>query len=332
MSKRESVKKRALMAILLAGGMLSSGPGAFSAPKAGAVSKNQLELVNKIVGNQNISSELRAYFLIQIARSALQGMDGGALEKQYGPYAAAGAFNLFSRRRSAFNSSLSAMASQLSLEAHSTKEDKPGEKRGNSALAETALKEALPLFETSDNSFARLNLYFMASYLFRKTGNEIESKYCQKKVDDAIKGCESDFSHHANHIEGVVAVLNSMAYGYVPVQISDWQRPSAAGAGKQTKSYAKKNIAEAEKLKLRALALADRLDSGSQLRRKAHRDMVLWYQELGKSDAARNEKEILFNLVGVHDDKILYPQSFGCGSLVWWKVEPLVSRFSCGMG
>ena len=332
MSKRESVKKRALMALLVAGGMLGSAPGGYAAPKAGAVSKSQLELVKTIAENQKISSELRAYYLIQIARSALQGMDGGALEKQYGPYAAAGAFNLFSRRRSAFNSSLSAMASQLSLEANSTKEDKPGEKRGNSALAETALKEALPLLETSDNSFARLNLYFMASYLFRKTGNEIESKYCQKKVDDAIKGCESDFSHHANHIEGVVAVLNSMAYGYVPVQISDWQRPSAAGAGKQAKSYAEKNIAEAEKLKLRALALADRLDTGSQLRRKAHRDMVLWYQELGKSYAARNEKEILFNLVGVHDDKILYPQSSGCGNIIWWKAETIRAKMACGMG
>lgn len=320
------------MAILLAGGMLSSGPGAFSAPKAGAVSKSQLELVNKIAGNQQISSELRAYFLIQIARSALQGVDGGALEKQFGPYAAAGAFNLFSRRRSAFNSSLSAMASQLSLEAHSTKEDKQGDKKGNSALAETALKEALPLLETSDNPFARLNLYFMASYLLRKTGNEIESKYCRKKVDDAIKGCESDFSHNVNQLEGVVAVLNSMAYGYVPVQISDWQRPAVAGAGKQAKSYAEKNIAEAEKLKLRALALADRLDSGSQLRRKSHRDMVLWYQELGKSDAARNEKEILFNLVGVHDDKILYPQSSGCGNIIWWKAETIRAKMACGMG
>ncbi|HMP50685.1 MAG TPA: hypothetical protein PKD05_03955 [Candidatus Melainabacteria bacterium] len=332
MSKRESVKKRALMAILLAGGMLGSAPGGYAAPKAGAVSKSQLELVNKIVGNQNLSSELRAYYLIQIARSALQGVDRGALEKQYRPYAEANAYNLFSRRKDAFNNSLSAVASQLSLEAHSTKEDKPGDKRGNSALAETALKEAIPLLETSDNPFARLNLYFMASYLLRKTGNEIESKYCQKKVNDAIKGCESDFSKHANQLEGVVAVLDSMAYGYVPVQISDWQRPSAAGMGRQTKNYGEKNIAEAEKLKLRALALADRLDSGSQLRRKAHRDMVLWYQELGKSDAARNEKEILFNLVGVHDDKILYPQSSGCGNVIWWKAEIIKAKMACGMG
>ncbi|MEZ4535085.1 MAG: hypothetical protein R3D26_08800 [Cyanobacteriota/Melainabacteria group bacterium] len=83
MSKRESVKKRALMALLVAGGMLGSAPGGYAAPKAGAVSKSQLELVKTIAENQKISSELRAYYLIQIARSALQGMDGGALEKQY---------------------------------------------------------------------------------------------------------------------------------------------------------------------------------------------------------------------------------------------------------
>ncbi|MBI1269280.1 hypothetical protein GC174_02485 [bacterium] len=255
MSSKKSVRRRALMTILLAGGMLGGGPGAFSAPKAGAVSKSQLELVNKIVVNQNISLELRAYYLIQIARSALQGVDAGALEKQYRPYAAVGAYNLFSRRKEAFNNSLSAVARQLSLEAHSRKEDKQGDKKGNSALAEIVLKEALPLLETSDNPFARLNLYFMASYLLRKTGNEIESEYCQKKVDDAIKGCESDFSHHANQLEGVVSILDSMAYGYVPVQVSDWKSPSSAGAGKQTKNYGEKNFAEAEKLKLRALAL-----------------------------------------------------------------------------
>ncbi|MEZ4535084.1 MAG: hypothetical protein R3D26_08795 [Cyanobacteriota/Melainabacteria group bacterium] len=81
-----------------------------------------------------------------------------------------------------------------------------------------------------------------------------------------------------------------------------------------------------------ALALADRLDTGSQLRRKAHRDMVLWYQELGKSYAARNEKEILFNLVGVHDDKIFYPQSSGCGNIIWWKAETIRAKMACGMG
>jgi hypothetical protein len=97
-------------------------------------------------------------------------------------------------------------------------------------------------------------------------------------------------------------------------------------------SFAEKDLYESEKLKLRAAAMADRLNSKSDIRRKAHRDLSLWYSRIGKIEVAEREKQILFELVGCKKDSILYPQSGMCGHLVWWNPEPVSFAERCGMG
>ncbi|MBI1268693.1 MAG: hypothetical protein GC193_14825 [Cryomorphaceae bacterium] len=78
--------------------------------------------------------------------------------------------------------------------------------------------------------------------------------------------------------------------------------------------------------------LADKLAEDSHFRRKAHRDMVLWYQQQGMSKAAQTEKEVLFDLVGIEDDRILYPLRVGCAKLIWWKDDSISETGACGMG
>ncbi|MFX8414279.1 hypothetical protein ABTL42_19300, partial [Acinetobacter baumannii] len=72
---------------------------------------------------------------------------------------------------------------------------------------------------------------------------------------------------------------------------------------------------ESEKLRLRGLALLDRLDAKNQTRWRGHRDMVIWYRLLGKFGLAEKEKLTLFQLVGIWDDEILYPRGGVCGHL-----------------
>jgi hypothetical protein len=49
-------------------------------------------------------------------------------------------------------------------------------------------------------------------------------------------------------------------------------------------------------------------------------------------ELAEKEKQILFELVGLHDDTILFPRSVGCGHVVWWEKEPNIFAVECGMG
>jgi hypothetical protein len=124
-----------------------------------------------------------------------------------------------------------------------------------------------------------------------------------------------------------------MAYSLIPVNIPNLN-PHDSIAGRQTplEPFTEKDFKESEKLKLRAVAMADRLDSKNHLRRKAHRDLALWYMQLGKNQLAQKEKQTLFELVGCEDDSILYPQAAGCGHVVWWKKERNIVTMGCGMG
>lgn len=331
MPKEESARQRALMAILVAAGLLSSTPAVYSAPNESAVSARQLELVKKIAENRQISPEVRAYFLIRIARSILKGTDEEALEQQYVRYVSGSAYSRFPERPGDFKVELHYLAGHIARETHTVEENK--QEKETAETAEATLQQARLLLETSGKSFISLHLYFMLSCLFQKVGNSADSAKCLKIVDDAITGCESDFNKNANQVEAVVSILNSKSYAIIPVHISDRSKdPVYKRDPSQSQTDWDVDFYDAEKLRLRALALVDRLPSTSQLRRKAHRDMVIWYTLLGQHQDAQKEKFVLFNMVGVYDDRILYPQSGGCGRVVWWKAEPIKDVMLCGLG
>jgi hypothetical protein len=77
--------------------------------------------------------------------------------------------------------------------------------------------------------------------------------------------------------------------------------------------------------------MIDRLDAKHLVRWMAHRDLVLWYRELGKLDLAEKQKQILFELVGLNDDRILYPKKRRMGRLVWWLLTAMSMGCACGM-
>lgn len=316
------------MAILVAAGLLSSTQTVYSAPNGSAVSARQLELVKKIAENRQISPEVRAYFLIRIARSILKGTDEQTLEQQYARYVSGSAYSRFPERPGDFKVELHYLAGHIARETHTVEENKQEKE-----TAEATLQQARLLLETSGKSFISLHLYFMLSCLFQKVGNSSDSAKCLKIVDDAIIGCESDFNKNANQVEAVVSILNSKSYAIIPVHISDRSKdPAYKQDPSQSQIDWDVDFCDAEKLRLRALALVDKLPSISHLRRKAHRDMALWYTLLGQHQDAQKEKNALFNLVGIYDDKILYPQSSGCGNVIWWKAETNRPVMLCGMG
>ena len=72
--------------------------------------------------------------------------------------------------------------------------------------------------------------------------------------------------------------------------------------------------------------------SGRLYIKKYREAWLIATSELGKEALANAQKEALFDLVGVQSDNILYPQSGGCGSLIWWKAEAPKYSYDCGMG
>jgi hypothetical protein len=121
--------------------------------------------------------------------------------------------------------------------------------------------------------------------------------------------------------------LNSEAYGLISIVIPDIKPTST-----QAKSFTEEVFDTSEKLKLRAVAMTDRLDATNHLRRKAHRDLSLWYSQLGKTELAEKEKQTLLELVGTKDESILYPYVQMCGHLVWWRDPRSHDMMACGQG
>jgi hypothetical protein len=331
-------RSRALLAIAFAGGMLN--------PQLPALSENKAEttdsVIQQIVNSAQLSPEVRADNLLKLASGYLRGDNRTSLEASFGQVANQASTNRDFRnsRREDF---LVDWASQVSSEEGATNQSTnaksepksdaksiPGE---NSALAVSTLQQALTQLEQASDKFAKLHMYFIASRLFQKAGNNDGLRTCNAVLEKNFEACEGTSQVDEERIRAASSVLNLMANSLISVYIPNqnpldysWMRP------KEVKPYTENDFKESEKLKLRALAMVDRLDSKNQLRRKAHRDLALWYMKLGKTEMAEKEKQTLFELVGVKDDSILYPQAAGCGQLVWWHKAKSISMMGCGMG
>ena len=291
-------------------------------------------VIQQIANSTQISPEIRAYYLLRLASLYLAGGNRVAVETQFRRVVIEPSKSWLFR----VDDFLVSWADEVASEGRSTNhgsnlktEAKPDSQSiadENSILANASMQKALMHLDKTSDKFAKLNMYFIAARLFQEMGNTDDMRKCNAVLDDAFQSCEGNTQIDEGQIKAASSVLNSMANGLIPVQIQDL--PS----GQQTpvKPFTEKDFNESEKLKLRAIAMVDRLDVKNHVRRKAHRDLALWYTQLGKMDRAEREKLTLFELVGVKDDSILYPQYAGCGQLVWWQKEPATLPFVCGMG
>lgn len=210
---------------------------------------------------------------------------------------------------------------------------------GEKTLANQAIYQSLRQIANCTNREARLRLYLIASQLFQETGNIEGMRNCDEILERAFQQCERATSIDEIEIDETISVLNQMAHNLIPTFISAEDlkySPYATASLENTlpkeMSFTEKDFGESEELRLRALAIADRLPPEHHLRRRAHRDLVLWYRRLGKCEKAESEKNVLFDLVGIRDESILYPQPGMCGHDVWWRKAGTVAEIGCGMG
>jgi hypothetical protein len=334
-SIRKPARRKALLAIAFAGGMLNS-----QLPALSESIESTDSVIHQFENSTAMPPEIRAFYLLSLARGYLAGGDQATVEAQYTPVLNQSTRNWPFRR--GWETVLVPWAEQASLEgrlqsakAEATSDSQPITK-GGLVLADTAVQKALRQLDRGSDKFAKLNMYFIASQLFQRARDTTGMHKCNKVLEEAIEACEGDSPIDEQQIKAAASILNTKAYGFIPVHIPDQNPKDLFFRQRQrqteVKSFTERDFQESEKLKLRAVAIVDRLATTNDLRRKSHRDLALWYAELGKKELAEKEKQVLFELVGCNDDSILYPQQAGCGDLVWWQKEHTIPGLLCGMG
>ncbi len=340
MPTQKSLKRAASVAIAFAAGTLNLPLPVLSETKSEATNS----VIQEIVESKE-TPELRAYYLLRLANCYLDGKTGTEAEAQFRPILnAAYVEPTFTKHRN--DAMLGSWAEQLCSEKQENEKAKSSNSIlktepsattiENSAFASAAIQKALRELSWASAPNAKSYMYFIASRLYQKSGNRDGRQECNALLEETFKACETDSQIDQGQIMASISVLNSMANCIIPVHFA-YQNENDGLAARQApntslKQYTKEEFKECEKLRLRALTMADRLDKKSHVRRKAHRDQVLWYRQLGKAELADNELHKLFSLVGFEDDSILYPQPGSCGNVAWWTKPGQVFLYLCGMG
>jgi hypothetical protein len=325
---RKPVRTKTLLAVAFAGGLLNSQLPAWSQGKSSASDS----VIKQIANSAQIQHEKRAHELLYLATAYLTSASAAAAEKQY----KASEFARMRGRQFKIREAMwIGLAEQISSEdssyANGFKLKLATSGDESRSLAVAALKQALKQADQSSDEFARLNMYFIASKLFAKIGNNVEAQKCNAVLEKAFQSCEATPVPDEAHLKAASSVLDAIAYGIIPIAIPVQNTSQARSP--LVKSFSEEDFKAAEKIRLRAAAMVDRLDAKSDVRRRVHRDLTLWYMKLGKSELAQKEKQTLFDLVGRNDDNLLYPQAQACGHLLWWQKQMETGpKIMCGMG
>ncbi|CAN5552765.1 hypothetical protein BH11CYA1_BH11CYA1_08270 [soil metagenome] len=319
------------MAITFATSMLAAQTPVLSQelPKA---SDSAIEAIER---NTKAKPEVKALLLLNFARCCVTGGDVPAVESQYMARLVGVGEEGLPQVSSSIEHPFITWAREASLQSRSggsgalSKSIHTNTSSENCVRADKAIDAAMAHLNQCSKNAEIMNMYLVASCYSRMRGNLQNEQICSKVINDAILACEASKAIDGDQIKAAASILDSMAYGFIPIFIGDSEKQTVAKYTPADMNY----FDQCEQLKLEAAALLDRLPSTDQARRKAHRDLTLWYQLLGKSEKATKEKRELFNLVGLKDDSILYPQPGPCGHFIWWiahKESTVESK--CGMG
>jgi hypothetical protein len=335
-SKNEQQKK-ALLAIVFASSLLNAHLPVSAANESKSESHSLIG--QKIANNSHLSPEIRAFFLLTLARDYLAGCDKKDLEARFSELAnQTKAFQIPRRFRNTldgwaqdvFTGKFFFVFKDNKPDPHKTNAE---EKKQNRALANSAIDLAVSQLDTMTDKYSKLIICFIAMRIYEKTDNTTGISECKTRIDYAVKTCEAKTQIDIQEIESACTALNLLAMDIIPISITDREPKSAIGERKiHVNPITESDFNKSEKLRLRAITLADRLGTDQHLRRKMHRDMALWYEQLGKKSLADSEKNVLYNLVGIRDEKILYPVDGACGHLRWWTLQQDMYAVDCGMG
>lgn len=308
------------MALAFASGLIVPQMSATCTDLRGEATKPNSTFLETLAQKKHGTPARRAYYLLCIADSYLRGESQKVVEDRYSVIDD----QLDSRRwqMRGWDSWLCDWMCRCSSKTAVTQE------KSQLMLANTAVIEAVKQLNISEDQYAKLCLLYISSVLYQQLKNEAGTQQCNTLVEQTLQACERSKTLSNTQASAALDVLDAQAYFLIPLAIRDWHTPGI----KAPENYGENEFEACKKLKLRGLAIADKLPTTEHVRRKAHRDLALWYQVLGREKLAEEEKKILYRMVGCSDEKILYPQVATCGSLEWWQKESVREIEMCGMG
>ncbi|HEY9760151.1 MAG TPA: hypothetical protein V6C97_33655 [Oculatellaceae cyanobacterium] len=335
MQINRTARNKALLALAFTGGIVSSQ---LSAPAADPTESSETA-IQQIV-NSSATPEIKAYYLLCLADgylgnsrfSSRKEMEDYYKSPSVGPR---GNWYLHGTRGEDY---LLGWAESVSNDsrARNRPADADMESLGKLTVqdglgAKQAIDNATKLLSQASNESDKLILYFAASRLAQREQDKVCYLHCSDILKKAINDAEKNSIADERQIKSASTLLNLLAFDIIPLKVPDYTADRVWKPKTVLPPFTESQFKEAEMLHLRAAKICDRLDPTNHVRRKIHRDLALWYEYLGKEGLAEKQKKVLFDLVGSTDEKILYPQSRGCGSVVWWQPKQ-VWAMGCGMG
>lgn len=313
------MRKKALLAIAFAGGLISPLPPAI----AKETIKHKSAVEQFATSTMNFP-EQHAYRLLELAMRCLDGADCASVEAEFDGRANQKGMSWV---EDSFERYIITIAEQQASKAKAgATRIRPDENN----LANSAIKEALNQIGKSKLFYPRLSFTFIAACLYHRLGNIAGEQECNKLLDAAVREAETMSSLSAAQARATLALQDFRAFAIIPLSIPNHPRfqLEEPKIGKPTEA----DFKAAERIKLQGVAIADKLQASEHVRRKAHRDLALWYEGLGRRQLAEKEKLALYKLVGFQDEKVLTPQIVGCGDLLWWQKEASNMTYDCGRG
>ncbi|MBC8000479.1 MAG: hypothetical protein IAF58_21185, partial [Leptolyngbya sp.] len=157
--------------------------------------------------------------------------------------------------------------------------------------------------------------------------NSVLSNKKETELSAVLSQLEKISKLHLREEQSIAWALNRLAYQYIPV-------PGRNSSNKQVEA---KDFEKAKLFKLREINfhLSQRSDKKYKIR--CHRALLNWYKDRGYPDEANAQIEILSNLLGTQNLKIINPtRETSCGMLVEDDLRDVgfesTMRIGCGMG
>ncbi len=186
-------------------------------------------------------------------------------------------------------------------------------------IADDALAMASRMAPTSNE---KINVIFSAISVYESTGNKAKKQRLISELDKTLAAQEQNPNLTAKQLKEVAAHLNSLAELFAPMPF--WRqamnqapvRMVSNQVSDHSYSISQQNFNAAEKYRLRAMALYDRLPAKDADRIFAQRNLVAWYKLHAQTDKYNRQLCKLGALLGSNDPNVLFPPPavcYGCG-------------------
>lgn len=182
-------------------------------------------------------------------------------------------------------------------------------------IADDALAMAGRMEPTSQG---KIDVIFSAISVYESTGNKAKKQRLISELDKTLASQEQNPNLTAKQLKEVATHLGALSELFAPMPFwrQSMNQPPVRMVSNQVSdhsySVSQQNFSAAEKYRLRAMALYDRLPTKDGDRIFAQRNLAAWYKLHGQTDKYNRQLCKLGALLGSNDHNVLFPPPAPC--------------------